>query len=65
MYPHAGARPAARNQNKKVRNLLVSYNLSGEVNLSLFCIASNWIGLPMYHPSLPSSHNHKPSIFGK
>ena len=44
--------------------MLVSYNLDGEVNLSLFGIASKQIGLPTSHPSPPSSHNLKPSFFG-
>ena len=44
-YPHAGACPACASQNKISINLLVSYNLAGDVNLSFCGIASNRIGL--------------------
>ena len=43
--PHAGARPVRAIQKKISRNLLVSYNLAKKVELSLFGIASNRIGL--------------------
>ena len=44
-YPNAGACPAARKKNKLARNMLVSCNMDGEVNLSFFWIASKWIFL--------------------
>ena len=53
-----------RKQKKIVINLLVSYNMAGEVKLSLFGIASNQISLPTPNPSSTSIHNPKPSIFG-
>ena len=58
------ARPVHASQKKISRNLSVSYNLTVEVTLTFFGIASNQIILPTSHPSSNSIYSPKPSFFG-